>query len=305
MAASLVHTKGNRNPSLTDTIRVEGSPFDLTGSTVKLKMRADGSTVLKVDTAMTVVTPAAGTVRYDWAALDVDTGGEFWGWEEVTTSGKTQDTPEFFIAFLEHGEGSLYVGLHELKETLSLANENYADPDVYRALVAASRAIDEYCGRRFYPDADAAQVRYYTPSNAVGLWIDDLVTLTSLKTDESGDGVFENTWTLNTDFVLEPLNPSPPGAPWRKICVHPSGSYRLPTSYPRTVEITGKFGWTLAPAAVRESTGLLAHRLLKRKREAAFAVAGFGLDGTTIRVPSVDPDVKALLEPFRRDVLLA
>jgi hypothetical protein len=38
------------------------------------------------------------------------------------------------------------------------------------------------------------------------LSIDDLVVLTSVKIDRSADGVYEETWTNGTDFVLEPYN---------------------------------------------------------------------------------------------------
>jgi hypothetical protein len=161
------HTKGNRSPSLYDTIRIDNVPFDLTGSTVKFKMRLEGSNTLKVDTAATVMAGSTtltgshdlprgtltvnstsgflssgallvnatqyvnyeaitattflgcsggtgtisggsavaqiGGVRYDWAAIDVDTSGEYLGWWEVTLASlKTQDTPEFEFVVLDH-----------------------------------------------------------------------------------------------------------------------------------------------------------------------------------------------------------
>lgn len=50
--------KGNRSPSLFDTIRQGGTPFDLTGSTVKLQARFKTQTTLKIDTAATLITAA-------------------------------------------------------------------------------------------------------------------------------------------------------------------------------------------------------------------------------------------------------
>ena len=36
--------------------------------------------------------------------------------------------------------------------------------------------------------------------------IGDLITLTTFQSDMAGTGSFSTAWTLNTDFVLEPMN---------------------------------------------------------------------------------------------------
>lgn len=56
---AITHPKGDLSPSLADTIRIDGVAFSLTGSTVKLRMRAENSSTLKIDTAATVVTAAS------------------------------------------------------------------------------------------------------------------------------------------------------------------------------------------------------------------------------------------------------
>lgn len=298
----------NRDPSIAETLTIAGVAKDLTGCTVKAKMRAVGSSTLKVDTAATIVSAAAGTVRYDWAALDVDTAGSYLFWWEVTTtaSGKTQDMGEALIQFLAHADGTNnYVGLEEFKTTLEMAAETFADADITIALSAASRGIDKLTGRRFYADTDAAQVRYYSPADPYTLRVDDIITVTSLKTDQSGDGVFESTWTLNTDYVREPLNAAADGEPWTQLCAHPLGGYTFPTSIPRSVELTGKFGWSTVPPAIKEATTLAGHRLLKRAREVPFGIAGIGLDGSAVRIVAQDPDVLALVNQFSRAVLVA
>lgn len=100
---------GNRSPSLFETITSGDLPVDLTGSTVKLKMRPANSSALKINTAATVLSPAAGTIRYDWATGDVDTVGDFLGWFEVTKAGKTQDTREFTVSVIEHAPSPIAV----------------------------------------------------------------------------------------------------------------------------------------------------------------------------------------------------
>ncbi|MBX9790183.1 MAG: phage baseplate upper protein [Pirellulales bacterium] len=71
----------------------DGNPVDLTGSTVAFRMVNAAGTV-KINNAAAVIESAAtGEVRYDWAAGDVDTAGEFWGWFIRTQGGKTEHYP--------------------------------------------------------------------------------------------------------------------------------------------------------------------------------------------------------------------
>lgn len=270
-------------------------------------MRADGSSTLKVDAAAVVVSAVAGTVRYDWASADVDTAGDFLGWWDVTLpSLKTQDTPEFEIVIFEHvpSSPSLYVQVEEFKSTIELSGTSFSDEDVKMALRASCRAIDEICDRRFYLDT-VDQARYYSPTDWWTLEVDDIASITSLKTDPGGDGTFEVTWTLNTDYVREPLNAAADNRPYTKLCVHPAGANLFPVQWPRTVELTGKFGWPSVPSAIEEATTLLTHRLLKRARQAPFGVSGIGLDGSVVRIMISDPDVAALVQPFSRMALVA
>lgn len=298
----LVWHVGDRNPSITENITVDGVAFDLTSSTVVFKMRAVGSTTLKVNAAATIVAPATnGNVRYDWAALDVDTAGTYLVWWEVTTSSKVQAVGEAIIEFRAHSPlaSNGYVELEEAKKALSLDSTTYADASVSRAILAASRSIDHHCDRRFWADADSAQVRYYDALSASLARIDDLVTLTTLEVDQGGDGTFEESWTVNTDFVLKPLNAPADGWPYTRIEVNPSSSRYFP-GYPRSVKVTGKFGWTAVPAGVKQATTVLAHTLLRREREAPFGVVGVGLDNASVRIPVTDPTVRMLLAPFVR-----
>jgi hypothetical protein len=101
--------KDNLLPVLTGAIAVDGNPFNLSSSTVKLQMRPEGSAVLKIDAAATVVNAGAGTVSYAWVTADTDTVGNFVGWWRVTTAGSFQDTPEFNLTITEHAPTSTAV----------------------------------------------------------------------------------------------------------------------------------------------------------------------------------------------------
>lgn len=301
--APITHFLNNRSPSLTDVITVNGSPFDLTASTVKLKMRLDTASTFKVNAAATITNAVAGAVQYDWAGGDVDTAGDYlFYWEITLPSGKTQDSPAYEFVIRDHATASstLYVQVEDMKSTLALTGTTFAQEDIWSAIAAASRAIDDLTGRRYYLDVNASQVRYYTPDDPWRLEVDDIVAVTTLKTDDGGDGVFENTWTLNTDYVREPLNATANSEPFYVLRAHPNGSFRFPVRYPRSVELTGQFGWATPPAEVVHATSILAHRLLKRAREVPFGVAGIGLDGSTVRIMARDPDVMALINPLSR-----
>ena len=187
-----------------------------------------------------------------------------------------------------------YVTSAALKATLTLTGETFADADVAVAVESASRGIDELCERRFWLDADALQVRYYDAISRDLVRIDDLVTLTSLVTDPGGDGTFEETWTVNTDYILTPMNAAADGRPYETITRHPSGDYLFPVLYPRAIKVTGKFGWSAIPPAIVEATTILAARLLKRSREAPFGITGMGLDGGAVHIARTDPDIKFL-----------
>jgi hypothetical protein len=196
-----------------------------------------------------------------------------------------------------------YVTAGELKATLELTGESFADDDIGVAITAASRAVDHSCDRRFWADSDANQIRYYTPTSSVVLQIDDLVTLTALATDDQGDQTFTQTWTVNTDVFLEPLNAAADAEPYTRLCTNPArSSLYFPVQYGRSVRVTGKFGWAAVPASATQATTIIAGRLLKRARETPMGVvmAGVGFDGAAIRIASQDPDVVMLLSPLRR-----
>lgn len=88
-----------------------------------------------------------------------------------------------------------YATLTELKNILGVSSTT-DDTVMRKILEAASRAIESYCNRRFYV---TSETKYF--NGAVTLWVPDLLSITTLKTDEDGDGTFENTFAT-TDYIL-------------------------------------------------------------------------------------------------------
>lgn len=192
-----------------------------------------------------------------------------------------------------------YGTVFALKETLSLQGVSFADADLTVALEAASRAIDELTNRRFWKDS-AEATRYFDPEDWETCLLDDVVDVTTFKVDYDGDGTFEQIWALNTDYVLEPLNADKDDRPFVWAVRHPRGRYRFPTSYPRTVEVTGIFGWPEIPPPITSATSILAVQLVRRMREAPFGVVALGLDGAAVRIARSDPHIGLLVGPFCR-----
>lgn len=189
-----------------------------------------------------------------------------------------------------------YVTVEELQRHIdaggdaSFAAGDYALMEL--AIEAASRWIDEMTGARFY---GAAETRIYTAPWYDLLYIDDATTITAVKTDDDGDGVYETEWAA-TDYVPEPRGAGQLGRPYRQIRIAREGRY----SWPRIdggVEVTATFGYGGPPAVVRQACLLVAHRLYRRK-DAIFGVAGTpGLGVTVVQAKiTADSDVMALLQ---------
>lgn len=300
MSDHLVYMVGDRDPDLTDTIIVNGEPADLTGATgVTFKLRALDATTFKVNAAGTIVTAASGIVRYSWGATDLDTAGFYVGSWHVATSGQTLSQGEFLVEVRAQAPlTNAYLELEQMRQFLSMTG-TFADPTFRRAVLAASRAIDGLCDRRFYLDTDANQARYYTPTSGGLVVIDDLTTMTSLQVDQDGDGTFEETWTANTEYVLEPLNAAADSRPYTRIETHRAAGKTFP-AYPRSVKVTGKFGWPTVPAEVVQATSILAHLLSRRERDAPFGIWTGGIEGAAMRIARADPNVMMLVQPFVR-----
>jgi len=114
------------------------------------------------------------------------------------------------------------------------------DVELRQLLEHASRLIDKYCDRFFYClETTVALPRYYEGAGGTLFLPDDILSITTLSTDEDGDGNFENTLTENTDFFLYPLNTFPK----IRAEINPNGSYGgFASGTKRGVEIVGIFG---------------------------------------------------------------
>jgi hypothetical protein len=192
-----------------------------------------------------------------------------------------------------------YCTLAMLKSALRIA-DSIDDSLLELAIESASREIDGYCERKF---TSVSGTRVFNPTNPFLLVTDDIVSVTTLKT--SNDGVsWDTTWAV-TDFQLEPLNGISGGLTSPYTHARAVGNYLFPTwavgstaANEASVQIIGVFGWASIPVAIQQACVILAMRIFKRL-DAPLGIAGFG-DMGQMRVGRFDPDVEALVAPFRR-----
>lgn len=176
-------------------------------------------------------------------------------------------------------------------------------PIYEQAVETASRQIDAFCARRFYPAADEARV--FDVAVTGDVTIDDATEVTAVATDDNRDGTFETAWSASDWQAIAPRTYGAEQWPYRRIRAVGSRSWPAPRCGGRVglVEVTADWGWDTVPDAVHQACLVQASRLLKR-RDSPEGVAGFGEFGV-VRVTRVDADVEALLMPYRAAVLVA
>jgi hypothetical protein len=176
-------------------------------------------------------------------------------------------------------DGTLYCTVEELKSRLGIT-DTADDFELTTAVQAACRSIDEACGRYFWRGTDT---RTYVPSSIYRQDLDDLVSVTTLKADRDGDGIYEETWTQGTDYQLEvapgAYNTAAKGEQWPYTGFTIIGPRYIPLVWPWShqdrLQVTGVFGWPAVPATVKQASLIAAADLFRRK-DAPFGIAGFG-----------------------------
>lgn len=239
------------NPSVTDTITVDGTPVDLTGGSVRFRMRPSGATTWTVDEAATIVTPAAGTIRYDWMAGDLATGGEHVAQWVVTLGGEEQSTPPFMVSVV--GSPLDLCSVAQARAFMRTPPGDTAqDALVAASITRASVACMRYMDRRARPLDTTDQVRLFPVG---GAWRSREIHVKDLSASPTTVRVLAEdaatvVATISTaDRLLLPHDRQPTD-PIEAIRLLPAAGGLDPSWY---VEVTGKWGWPVIPADVEEA----------------------------------------------------
>ena len=191
-----------------------------------------------------------------------------------------------------------YCTLPEIKaaDALDLADASW-DAALERVIEAASRAVDAHCMRRFYVNTDD-ETRYYCSEDGRLCYTDDLVSITTLATDDQDDRTYSTVWAA-TDYDMEPYNAAVQGWPYMYLSVAPSGNYNFPIIR-RGVKIVGKFGFPAVPVKVRQATLQQAMRFWMREKTVLGSSAMGALGEMRVNMPGLDPDIQQMLIEYRR-----
>ncbi len=203
-----------------------------------------------------------------------------------------------------------YVTVEELKADVPdspLFDINQVDYDgVLGSMVtAASRMIDRYVGGwddYFYPSTDT-QTRYFDGNGEEQLYIDPMVSLTSVAVSESGGRQVSDytTWIVDQDFFVSPYNYAVIKMPILSLVIDNDFGYKGTWGTTRKgVKVTGIFGWSLTPPAdVEQACKIQAVRWFMRAKQ-GYQDAGANPNlGEMYFMKELDPDVKTLLSRYK------
>lgn len=187
-----------------------------------------------------------------------------------------------------------YCSLNQIKAALRITDA-VDDGLLEMAVESASRMIDSECDRNFF---SASATRDFVPSDPYTVDTDDLTAITSVKIDDQGDRTF--LITLQTsDYQTEPVNQRVSGNAFPIYRLRMIGDYLLPIwGQQATVRIQGTYGFTPVPTQITQATVIQAGRIFKRL-DSLLGFAGFS-DMGVARVGRVDPDVAAMIRPFKK-----
>ena len=191
-----------------------------------------------------------------------------------------------------------YATLAEFKAAVGITDST-DDAALQSVLDATDTLIDLYCDRKT-GFGTATETRYYTAEDYEYVLTDDLVSVTTLQTDDDANGTYETTWTAGTDYVLAPVNAALDGFPYTEIDTSVSWPRNFPKDVYIGVKVVGVFGFPSVPAAVKQAEIIQAGAVWN-SRTAPFGVIGSADLGGILRMSrALHPEAALILEPYRK-----
>lgn len=198
---------------------------------------------------------------------------------------------------------SSYVDTAALKAWLNAGNDSeveFSAEDetiLQRVLDAATAFIDQYTGRSFAAESGATKFFYATSPTDLSL-TPDATAITEVKVDSNGDLTFPTTLDA-AQYITLPLQSEPDAGVYSRLRIAGNSSRGFAPGY--QVKVTGDWGYTVAgaaPHAIQQACLIQAARLWNR-RGTPFGILQSTDLGTYARLSAADPDVIALLGPYK------
>ena len=192
-----------------------------------------------------------------------------------------------------------YITLAGLKTYLKI-DDAVEDTLLEQIIESASRSIDRIANRRFYLDSTAS-ARTYRPIGNLRVITDDIGSTSGLilKTDPDANGNYQTTFTLNTDYIVEPTNALAKNRPVNYLTIVGPTAMSLPVNYWPQVQVTARWGWPSVPDDIEQATYILSADLYKRK-DSIGGVLGLSELGA-IRMSPLGRDIAAMVRAYKRE----
>lgn len=277
--------------TLSNTFSAAGTPTNPTTVTLAVT-DPDGSSTTYTAGDLTNTGPGAYTK--DIPCTKVGTWSYVW-----TGTGAASDIVggTWLVRLLPGSD--LYCTPEELKGRAGI-DDSIDDAVIAGVVRSTSRWIDDHCDRVFAKRVATFELEATSP---YCLSVPDLVSVTTVKADEDGDGTFETTWTTG-DYRLLPRNAAAELEPKPYEEIEAVGDRLFPRACRRVrerVQVTGVWGWPRLPEGVAEAARIIAADYLALSG-IKFGVAGYG-DYGVVRVRENSPALSKL-RPYRRYPIL-
>lgn len=207
-----------------------------------------GNTVIAT-TSSGVTSLATGLYAYTWSISDALDAGQYTViWTATDAQSEAVQTSEFVTVTSSTptiSQHNIWYATREaVKSALDSAETARNNAQVDRAIESASRLVEGFLHRKFYPEE---AIRYFSWPNSQGarawrLWLDadEVVSVTTLT---SG-----GTTIPAANYFLEPVNVGPPYQSI-EIDLDSSSAFSAGDTFQRSVAVTGVFGYSAEEAA--------------------------------------------------------
>jgi hypothetical protein len=296
VGATVFYNHTNELATVSNTFQVGGVDTDPTTVTLVIT-DPDGNATTYTYAASEIARTAAGKFTKDVSCASTTAGT----WQGLWVgTGAASDPAVVTWSTVSTNQQDLYCTPEQLKSRTGIS-DSYDDREILAACRSVSRWIDEHCDRTFARRAVTLQL---TPCGPYAVETPDIVSVTTLKTDDDADGVYETTWSAS-DFELQPVGAATQleARPYTSIAAVGSRLFPITYGYGRKAraEAAVVAGWPRLPAAVNEAAAILTGDYLALGGM-KFGVAGYGEYGA-VRARISSPAL-AMLAPYRRYPIL-